>query len=128
MQTLTNYLIWQDEILTINAQRKSMMEVRGLDYDTIKVQSPTSDPMPNLIITLEKLDLERNRLLRLQDEILYSLSQMSNKRYSKILTYRYIVGMTWDEIADAMDVSPRWSRVLCKRAENRYYSLQDEKN
>ena len=121
MQTLNNYLAWQDEILALNCQRKSMMEVRGLNYDTVKVQTSMSDTMPSMMVSLERLEDKIQRLLRLQDEILAGINDLPNKRYGKILTYRYVVGMTWDEIADSLDISPRWARRLCQRAELRYY-------
>ena len=121
MQTLNNYLIWQDEILALICQKKSMMEVRGLNYDTVKVQTSMSDAMPSMMVSLERLEDKIQRLLRLQDEILAGINDLSNKRYGKILTYRYVVGMTWDEIADSLDISPRWARRLCQRAELRYY-------
>lgn len=121
MQTLNNYLIWQDEILSLICQKKSMMEVRGLNYDSIKVQTSMSDTMPSMMVSLERLEDKIQRLLRLQDEILQGINDLQNKRYGKILTYRYVVGMTWDEIADSLDISPRWARRLCQRAELRYY-------
>lgn len=121
MLTLNQYLVLQDEILALNAQKKSMMEVRGLNYDTVKVQASMSDAMPSLMVSLERLEDKIQRLLRLQDEILDGINMVTNKRYGKILTYRYVVGMTWDEIADALDISPRWARRLCGRAEARYY-------
>ena len=121
MLTLNQYLVLQDEILALNAQKKSMMEVRGLNYDTVKVQASMSDEMPSLMVSLERLEDKIQRLLRLQDEILSGINDLPNKRYGKILTYRYVVGMTWDEIADALDISPRWARRLCGRAEARYY-------
>jgi DNA-directed RNA polymerase specialized sigma24 family protein len=70
---------------------------------------------------MERLEDKIQRLLRLQDEILAGINDLPNKRYGKILTYRYVVGMTWDEIADSLDISPRWARRLCQRAELRYY-------
>lgn len=121
MQTLNNYLIWQDEILALICQKKSMMEVRGLNYDSVKVQTSMSDAMPSMMVSLERLEDKIQRLLRLQDEILAGINDLPNKRYGKILTYRYVVGMTWDEIADSLDISPRWARRLCQRAELRYY-------
>lgn len=121
VQTLNNYLIWQDEILALICQKKSMMEVRGLNYDSVKVQTSMSDTMPSMMVSLERLEDKIQRLLRLQDEILAGINDLSNKRYGKILTYRYVVGMTWDEIADSLDISPRWARRLCQRAELRYY-------
>lgn len=121
MQTLNNYLIWQDEILALICQKKSMMEVRGLNYDSVKVQTSMSDAMPSMMVSLERLEDKIQRLLRLQDEILSGINDLPNKRYGKILTYRYVVGMTWDEIADSLDISPRWARRLCQRAELRYY-------
>lgn len=121
MLTLNQYLVLQDEILALNAQKRSMMEVRGLNYDTFKVQSSVVDPMPAMMVSLERVEDEIQRLLRLQDEILTGINMVTNKRYGKILTYRYVVGMTWDEIADALDISPRWARRLCGRAEARYY-------
>jgi DNA-directed RNA polymerase specialized sigma24 family protein len=98
-----------------------MMEVRGLNYDTVKVQTSMSDAMPSMMVSLERLEDKIQRLLRLQDEILAGINDLPNKRYGKILTYRYVVGMTWDEIADSLDISPRWARRLCQRAELRYY-------
>lgn len=121
VQTLNNYLIWQDEILALICQKKSMMEVRGLNYDSVKVQTSMSDTMPSMMVSLERLEDKIQRLLRLQDEILAGINDLPNKRYGKILTYRYVVGMTWDEIADSLDISPRWARRLCQRAELRYY-------
>jgi len=119
MIRLERYLQMQDEILLINVEITSLRQTKGLDYDSVRVQSAPSDPMGQLIGRIEKLEKKRERLWRLQQEIIDCIDSLANKRYAKILGYRYIVGMTVYEISEALDVSERWTRTLIRKAERR---------
>ena len=121
MIRLERYLQMQDEILLINVEITSLRQTKGLDYDSVRVQSAPSDPMGQLIGRIEKLEKKRERLWHLQQEIIDCIDSLANKRYAKILGYRYIVGMTVYEISEALDVSERWTRTLIRKAEERYY-------
>lgn len=126
MISLEKYLTYQDEILAINEQIISMMQLSGVDYDAIKVQSSPSDSMGALYLRIEKLETRREKLRAAQDETLDRINSLTNKRYVKILTYRYVSGLSWSDIAERMSVSDRWVRVLVRRAESRYYAKDSQ--
>ena len=127
MIRLERYLQMQDEILLVSVQIASLRQTKGPDYDAVKVQTSPSDPMMQLIIRIEKLEERRAVLWTQQDEILAGIEAVTNKRYSKILGWRYVSGMTMSQISEFLGVSERWARTLLRKVERRYYEQTDSK-
>jgi len=50
------------------------------------------------------------------NEIEAILNDLDNPDYSLVLQYKYIRGLTWDEVAENMYCTPRWAMILRDRA------------
>lgn len=63
---------------------------------------------------LELYDLRLEAIDR-QEEIEAMLRELSDPEQALVLQYKYIRGMMWDEVAEAMNYTPRWVQELKRR-------------
>lgn len=68
------------------------------------------------IIELEKLLQDQMELCtNLCREIVAFVENIPDERVQEIFRYRYILGTTWEDIAEAMGLSSKWVKVLHDR-------------
>lgn len=99
--------------------------VTAIRYDKDQVQtSPENDQMANYMIRLEKAE---KRALKLSEEyfdqanlIRDQINSITPGNYSDILYLRYVRGMRLWEIADELNYSHEWVRILHGRALNEF--------
>ena len=85
--------------------------------DTPKVKS--SEEQDKLAATVAKIvDLKKGlrdeieEYIELKEEAIKLIDSMSDGRHRLVLTYRYINGKTWEEIAVEMHYTYKWVHVL----------------
>lgn len=84
----------------------SLLDIASVDYTAIKVQTPHTDHMADIIAEangrLEALKTILTRVYRMREDILRLIDILPEGRYKCVMTERYINGMTFDEIADTI--------------------------
>lgn len=74
------------------------------------------DTVENIIEEEEKLILQIKKSEAIKNEIIGKIESLENTKYKVILRYRYIVGLNWEEIAEQLELSTKWCKVLHDRA------------
>lgn len=85
--------------------------------------APAADRIMDLQKILEKQVLEA---IDIRLEIERKLGCISDKREQTVLKYRYINGYTFETIAELMNLSDRWVRIIHSQAIKNFY-IADEK-
>ena len=74
--------------------------------------SPIERPMDKVL----EIDMEINReidtLQTVRQEIRAALNQLEDENLKLLMEYRYIDGLTWEQIAEKMDYSRQWATSL----------------
>lgn len=66
-----------------------------------------------IILQLEgEIDQEINALVALKREIQGAIQTVEDPTLQQLLEYRYLHGLTWEQVAERMDYSDRWVRKL----------------
>lgn len=111
---------------SINSKLEQVARLRSLAVKTTqsivdcRVRGAPKNRMENIIsriIDLEKqVDSEIDRLCKIRQQIEDVIQKVSKEEYRQVLRYRYINGLTFEEIAKAMNYSWRWIMELHGRA------------
>ncbi len=84
-------------------------------YSDIKVQTSkgnkTEDATLKYIEYKNKLECRIDALYAVKCEIADAISKVDNPTYKTLLTLRYLQFMTWERIAEEMDLSDKWVRT-----------------
>ena len=78
--------------------------------------SPIERPMDKVLEIEKEVDREIDELQIVRKEIRAALNQLEDENLKLLMEYRYIDGMTWEQIAVKMDISWRWSIKLHGKA------------
>ena len=70
-------------------------------------QSDLSEYVVRLDNLIKKLKEERFEKIKLMDDILYHISLLEDKDEQRVLKLRYIKGLKWEEIEEALGYSHR---------------------
>jgi len=74
------------------------------------------------ILDLEReIDAKVDRLIGFRREMEGVLSRLPNPREREVLLRRYVQGQGWEEVAEKMGITPRWTYQLHK---NSLFSLE----
>ena len=112
---LKQYLAIVHNIQTIELQieevRNMMTSIGGIDYSKDRVQTSPKDSMLENYAKLDSLERKlihkiNERQARLKD-IIECIDRLVNKEEQDVLTYRYIKGFEWEDIAQCMYRSKR---------------------
>ena len=78
--------------------------------------SPIERPMDKVLEIDEEINREIDELQIVRQEIRAALNQLEDENLKLLMEYRYIDGLTWEQIAVKMDISWRWSIKLHGKA------------
>lgn len=78
--------------------------------------SPIERPMDKVLEIDEEINREIDELQTVRQEIRAALNQLEDESLKLLMEYRYIDGLTWEQIAVKMDISWRWSIKLHGKA------------
>lgn len=121
-------------IAAINAEvdevRNLASGLKGIDYSRDVVStSPTDDAMPNAVSKLLDLIAECVELVDSYVRMLYecdrALKEMGGL-HERILRYRYLNNMAWEEMTKAFGYSEPWLYELHKKALSDFYEHMPE--
>ena len=73
-------------------------------------------PMDKVLEIDEENNRESDELQTVRQEIRAALNQLEDENLKLLMEYRYIDGLTWEQIAVKMDISWRWSIKLHGKA------------
>lgn len=74
--------------------------------------SPVERPMDKVLEIEEKIKWEIDELKTVRQEIRAALNQLEDENLKLLMEYRYIDGLTWEQIAEKMDYSRQWVTSL----------------
>lgn len=74
--------------------------------------SPIERPMDKVLEIDEKINQEIDELKTVRQEIRAALNQLEDENLKLLMEYRYIDGLTWEQIAEKMDYSRQWVTSL----------------
>lgn len=118
----------------INAKECEISQLRDLSVKTTMVfngsgvKNKSHENKKELIIC-KIVDLEQtllddiNNVVDLSREIYDIIERVKDPDYRLLLEYRYLIGLTWDSIAEKMGFTTQWINVLHKRALNEVESI-----
>ena len=108
-----------DEALA-DLESRNPANLRAVQYDAIKVQTSGGDPMLNYIATADryKSDLlaARTAYTESQNEAIKRINKMQNGLSINILTRRYVLGQSWNDVATGIHYYLRHVYVLKDKA------------
>lgn len=81
--------------------------------------SPIERPMDKVLEIEEEINQEIDELQIVRQEIRNTLNQLEDENLKLLMEYRYIDGMTWEQIAVKMNYGFQWVCKLHGRALNR---------
>ncbi len=74
--------------------------------------SPIERPMDKVLEIDEEINREIDELQTVRQEIRAALNQLEDENLKLLMEYRYIDGLTWEQIAEKMDYSRQWVTSL----------------
>ena len=78
--------------------------------------SPIERPMDKVLEIDEEINREIDELQTVRQEIRSALDQLEDENLKLLMEYRYIDGMTWEQVAEKMDYSRQWVTSLHRTA------------
>lgn len=80
---------------------------KAISYEGDRVQSShamdlTGEIISKIVMMEDVIRLERKEALDLKVEIRRTIHKVEDLKLRSVLTYRYLIGMRWEEIADKM--------------------------
>ena len=106
-QAEINYLREQIQYL-----REKIMNVGSVVNDDMKVQTSKSyDTMGDTVASIcdreDELKEKMDAYAKIERKVSEKIDEVKEQKYRDLLRYRYILGLTYDQIADRMNYSPR---------------------
>lgn len=74
--------------------------------------SPIERPMDKVLEIDVEINREIDELQTVRQEIRAALNQLEDENLKLLMEYRYIDGLTWEQIAEKMDYSRQWVTSL----------------
>lgn len=97
--------------LELDRYETMMNSIPQPSYGTVRIDKSPSKESPNQIglekyyETLEKIKEAKQELYKVSQEIRTAIEKLDVPSYKSILEYKYIQGMTWEEIASKIYVA-----------------------
>ena len=76
----------------------------------------TQKAVENIIELQDKIIADIISIAEKWNKIRNSINKLENNQYRELLTLYYIKGLTWEEVAEKMDLDIRWIRTLHGKA------------
>jgi len=103
-----------------NADAHGVYRVRSLYFDTPQDmalrQKLDGDYVADLMDAHRELQKEIRRLLRSSREAEKKILRLQDGRHRAVLQLRYLCAMDWDEVADKLHYTLRWTHKLHREA------------
>ena len=132
----------------INYQLKKLGELKcaacslpavTIRKDKVQTSADGDAPFVKALIRVEemeeKINKEIDRLADLKEEIMGVIGQVDSEELQMILIYRYLEGLTWEEIGDLIyadrSTVKRWHRKAIEQIvlpEERIFKVSDHRN
>ena len=119
-----------DSLLEEMARWRARAEAMSPVYtDTPKSnfdRDPLSDAIAHILELDDRINAKIDMLIDMRQHIELSISAVTDPRLRKLLRYRYIDGLKWEDIADKMHCDIRWvfrlhGKALSKLAIESHY-------
>lgn len=86
----------------------------------------TSDPVSDIAVRIVQMEHRINRkidrLINLKRKITEQIDGMENRNYRMILTCRYVLMQTWDDVADSIGYSVQNCYIIHGKALQEFYN------
>lgn len=99
---------WEDRALSLSRSFSDMP--RGKSPDTI------SKSVCQIIELEQEIDRVIDETVELRRQIESAIAGLQDEKLCELLRYRYIEGMTWERVSEAMHMDVRWVLRLHRRA------------
>lgn len=102
--------------------------LKGTDYSAVRVStSPTQDGVHNLLMRKESLvaryQAAQVEYMELFDQAKTAIDSLDDERYRSVLSYRYLQGMSYNEVADRIGHEYRYTLRLAYDALERVWDF-----
>ena len=94
--------------------KRDMCSIRGVSYDSDKVQGGITDSMKivDKIIELNNvINAEMDKLINLKAEAHNKIEKVCNEKFISLLTDIYINGYTFEQVAERMNIT---DKTICR--------------
>ena len=87
------------------------------------VSDPVSDVAVRIVQMEHRINRKIDRLINLKRKISDQIDGMENRNYRMILTCRYVLMQTWDDVADSVGYSIQNCYIIHGKALQEFYNL-----
>lgn len=91
-------------------------------------EAPFVRNIEKIMVLEDKIDQEIDEYVDLKDEIRTLIDRVKDQKLQLVLRYRYIHFCRWDEVADMLGFTLRWTHILHQRALEEVSKIISEKN
>ena len=86
------------------------------------VSDPVSDVAVRIVQMEHRINRKIDRLINLKRKITNQIDGMENRNYRMILTCRYVLMQTWDDVADSIGYSVQNCYIIHGKALQEFYN------
>lgn len=86
------------------------------------VSDPVSDIAVRIVQMEQRINSKIDRLINLKRQITNQIDGMENRNYRMILTCRYVLMQTWDDVADSVGYSIQNCYIIHGKALQEFYN------
>lgn len=86
------------------------------------VSDPVSDVAVRIVQMENRINRKIDRLIKLKRKISDQIDGMENRNYRMILTCRYVLMQTWDDVADSIGYSVQNCYIIHGKALQEFYN------
>lgn len=106
-----------DDKLTEIAQLRALSTKVSVAFNPDRVQSSgNTDSMSAIVAKIvdmgSEIDADIDKLREIKREIMTVIMDVPNHKQRRILYHRYILGKTWEQIAEKLDNSRQWVCIV----------------
>ena len=94
----------------------SSPNLSGMPSSGRKTEAPFVNCVNKLIDLEAKINAEIDSYVDLKEEVRQKITALEDKNEKLLLQSRYLLFMTWEQIAESMNFTPQWVYELHKRA------------
>lgn len=121
---LSRAVLADERIAILEEERKRLLEAAtgtGQAFADVKIQTGYGNAMEKKMAEYAEyageIQARKAELLKIKREIMAVIGKVSDPKAEMLLTLRYLRNLTWEKIAEIMDMSEYWVRTgLLRRA------------
>lgn len=121
---LSRAILADERIAVLEEERKRILEAAtgtGKAFSDVRIQTGHENLMEKKMAEYAEyageIQARKEELLKIKREILAVIAKVSDPKAEMVLHLRYLQNLTWEKIAEKMDMSEYWVRTgLLRRA------------